>query len=58
MSCDPDEGNPFVNDFIRQNLIRQLEDLEEERWIETASWIVWARTNFDNIDPRVYEEFG
>lgn len=54
MSYDDSEGNPFVQDFIRQNLLRELEDIEEEKWIDNANWIAWSRGNFDNIDPRVY----
>jgi hypothetical protein len=45
MSYDDSEGNPFVQDFIRQNLILQLEEIEEERWIDTANWIAWVRGN-------------
>jgi len=55
MSYDDSEGNPFVQDFIRQNLLRQLEEIEEERWIDIANWIAWARGNLDNINPHVYE---
>ena len=47
MSYDDSEGNPFVQDFIYQNLLRQLEDIEEERWMDSAEWIAFVRGNID-----------
>jgi len=55
MSYDPDEGNPFVNDFIRQNLILELKNIEERRCMDNAEWIMWVRGNID-ITSCLYAE--
>lgn len=54
MSYDDSEGNPFVQDFIEQNLILQLEEMEEERWIDTGNWIAWSRMNSNILDLNIY----
>ncbi len=53
MSYDDSEGNPFVNDYIIQNLQLELESIEEEKWIDSAEWIAWVR---GNVDPITYSE--
>lgn len=54
MSYDDSEGNPFIQDFIRQNLLHQLEDIEEERWMDTAEWIGFVRGNIDPMTGMKY----
>lgn len=50
MSYDENNGNPFVNDFIRLNkneIIKSLEEelsnLEEEKWIDQYEWVVISK---------------
>ena len=54
MSYDDSNGNPFTENFIRQNLLRQLDDIEEERWMDTAEWIAFVRENIDPMTGMMY----
>lgn len=49
MSYDDSEGNPFVKDFIIRNFQIELENIEEEKWIDASNWIMWVRGNVGTI---------